>query len=310
MSVIALLGGIIFIGRCKRIWQPAPTARPSCGGSRVSGSSRTSSSLFRGNGRGRLNACSARGTCSRNFGCSSASLCSPPYGLSIAGLEPGPIPETPFDPPFMLVWIVGGICAVGAAFRPSIHRLASLALSGAGMVTCVTFVWLSAPDLALTQLLVEIVTTVLILLGLRWLPKRFWKPATGDVAARCKASACSRSRLSIAAGTGMSLVAYAVMTRPMPDTISRFFIENAYSGGGGRTSSTSSWWTSARSIRSGEIVVLAIVAITVYSLLRRFRPAPESVDEPEQQQIQNAYDEARPERERAIPSRTISSFRQ
>ena len=43
---------------------------------------------------------------------------------------------------------------------------------GAGLATCVTFVWFSAPDLALTQLLVEIVTTVLLLLGLRWLPKR------------------------------------------------------------------------------------------------------------------------------------------
>jgi multisubunit Na+/H+ antiporter MnhB subunit len=28
------------------------------------------------------------------------------------------------------------------------------------------------PDLALTQLVVEVVTTILILLGLRWLPKR------------------------------------------------------------------------------------------------------------------------------------------
>src|SRR3546814_7789835 len=36
-----------------------------------------------------------------------------------------------------------------------------------------SFAWFSAPDLALTQLLVEIVTTVLLLLGLRWLPKRF-----------------------------------------------------------------------------------------------------------------------------------------
>ena len=33
-------------------------------------------------------------------------------------------------------------------------------------MTCVTFVWLSAPDLGVTQLLVEIVTTVLLLLGL------------------------------------------------------------------------------------------------------------------------------------------------
>ncbi len=42
-------------------------------------------------------------------------------------------------------------------------------MGGAGLATCITFVWFSAPDLALTQLLVEIVTTVLILLGLRWL---------------------------------------------------------------------------------------------------------------------------------------------
>ena len=38
----------------------------------------------------------------------------------------------------------------------------------------------SAPDLALTQLIVEIVTTVLLLLGLRWLPKRS-EAISGDV---------------------------------------------------------------------------------------------------------------------------------
>jgi multisubunit Na+/H+ antiporter MnhB subunit len=51
-------------------------------------------------------------------------------------------------------------------------RSALILLGGAGLVTCITFLWFSAPDLAVTQLLVEVVTTVLILLGLRWLPKR------------------------------------------------------------------------------------------------------------------------------------------
>src|SRR5690606_38233066 len=74
---------------------------------------------------------------------------------------------------FALVWLVGSACAVMAAQQAKFHRLVSLILmGGAGLVTCVTFVWFSAPDLAVTQLLVEIVTTVLILLGLRWLPKR------------------------------------------------------------------------------------------------------------------------------------------
>ena len=42
----------------------------------------------------------------------------------------------------------------------------------------------------------------------------------------------------------------------------------------------------------GEISVLAIVALTIFSLLRRFRPAAESVAMPEQQRVQNAYDDA------------------
>ena len=56
---------------------------------------------------------------------------------------------------------IGGACAIGAAYQAKFHRLAALILmGGAGLVTCITFVWLSAPDLALTQLLVEVVTTV------------------------------------------------------------------------------------------------------------------------------------------------------
>ena len=46
----------------------------------------------------------------------------------------------------------------------------------------------------------------------------------------------------------------------------------------------------------GEITVLCIVAITVYALLRRFRPAAESIPVPEQQRAQDSYDEAHPQR--------------
>jgi multicomponent K+:H+ antiporter subunit A len=95
------------------------------------------------------------------------------WRLSLHGLQWGPLGLTPIDPVFLLIWVAGGVCAVGAAWQAKFHRLVSLVLmSGAGLVVCLTFVWLSAPDLALTQLLVEIVTAVLLLLGLRWLPKR------------------------------------------------------------------------------------------------------------------------------------------
>src|SRR5690606_19196879 len=89
-------------------------------------------------------------------------------GFGFGGYRGGAV-----DPAFVILWAVGMVCAVGAAYQAKYHRLAALVLlGGTGLVTCMTFVWLSAPDLAATQLVVEIVTTVLIMLGLRWLPKR------------------------------------------------------------------------------------------------------------------------------------------
>src|SRR5690606_10015584 len=42
----------------------------------------------------------------------------------------------------------------------------------------------------------------------------------------------------------------------------------------------------------GEITVLAIVALSVYALLRRFRPAPDSIGSPEQQRLEDERDDA------------------
>jgi multicomponent K+:H+ antiporter subunit A len=89
------------------------------------------------------------------------------------GLSLGTVPLTPLDPVFALVWAAGAACAIEAAAQAKFHRLAALIMvGGVGLATCLTFAWFSAPDLALTQISVEMVTLVLILLGLRWLPKR------------------------------------------------------------------------------------------------------------------------------------------
>ncbi len=95
--------------------------------------------------------------------------------LLLAGLPPNWSiqPRQDFDPYFAAMWLIGAGCALGAAWMAKYHRLAALILlGGTGIVTATTFLWLSAPDLALTQLMVETVTTVLLLLGLRWLPPR------------------------------------------------------------------------------------------------------------------------------------------
>jgi len=192
------------------------------------------------------------------------------------------------DATFLLVWIVGCVCALGAAQQAKFHRLAAVILmGGAGLSTCVTFAWASAPDLAMTQLLVEIVTTVLLLLGLRWLPKR-----QEQAAATTPFRARHLRDLAIAftGGAGMAALAYAVMTRPQGHTISTNFLERAYSEGGGRNVVNVILVDFRGFDTLGEIAVLGIVAITVYALLRRFRPAGDSVAVPDQKRFQNFLD--------------------
>ena len=201
------------------------------------------------------------------------------------GLQPGDRTPLPASPVFILLWTIGALCALGAAWQAKYHRLAALALlSGAGLSTCITFTWFSAPDLALTQLSVEAVTTVLILLGLRWLPRRLEPAETG--VQRTALATARRTRdllIAVAAGGGMAALAWAMMSRQFPQSISTFFLERALPEGGG-TNVVNVMLVDFRGFDTfGEIVVLGIVALTVYALLRRFRPARETLDLPPQQ---------------------------
>jgi multicomponent K+:H+ antiporter subunit A len=220
------------------------------------------------------------------------------WAVSLRGLGPGNVIPASVDPVFAVVWIVGAACALGTAWQAKYHRLAALILlSGAGLATCVSFIWLSAPDLALTQLLVEIVTTVLLLLGLRWLPKRFVVSGAPGPEAITMTRRLTDLGIAIAAGAGMAGLAFAVMTRVPPELLAQHFLQRAYLDGGG-TNVVNVILVDFRGFDTlGEITVLGVVALTVYALLRRFRPAPDSVEIPEQQREQDAYDAAHPDRQ-------------
>ena len=202
------------------------------------------------------------------------------------GVELGNRGTLPLSPAFVLLWALGIVCAVAAAWQAKYHRLAALTLlGGAGLCTCITFLWFSAPDLALTQLVVEIVTTVLILLGLRWLPKRDER-LRPQSEAQLRGTRVRRMRdmaIAVTAGVSMAWLAFTMMSRPFPESTSTFFLERALSEGGG-TNVVNVMLVDFRGFDTfGEIVVLGIVALTVYALLRRFRPARETMDLPEQQ---------------------------
>src|SRR3546814_15711054 len=86
------------------------------------------------------------------------------------------------------------------------------------------------------------------------------------------------------------------MTKSGHNTIANFFLNNAYSQGGGHNVVNVILVDFRGFDTLGEITVLGIVALTVYALLRRFRPAPDSMAPPEQQREQTYFDEQRPER--------------
>ena len=200
---------------------------------------------------------------------------------------------------FVLLWLVGGACAIAAAWQAKYHRLAAVVLmGGAGLASCLSFLWLSAPDLAITQLLVEIVTTVLLLLGLRWLPKRL---ETIQVPERLQRRSRLRRRfdlvLAAVVGTGLAAAAYAIMTRPaLVGGVSEYYAEQAYALAGGRNLVNVILVDFRAFDTFGEITVLGIVGLTVFILLRRFRPYDDSLAEPSQKRVQAASDRRRDDR--------------
>jgi multicomponent K+:H+ antiporter subunit A len=190
----------------------------------------------------------------------------------------------PFDPIFAGLWLIGGACAIAAASQAKFHRLAALIMvGGAGLITCLTFAWFSAPDLALTQIAVEVVTTILLLLGLRWMPRRM------HVDERLRQSMKARARrardlvLAVTFGAGIAALSLVVMTRPTVELLAPFFLERALPEAGGRNVVNVIIVDFRGFDTLGEITVLCVVALTVYALLRRFRPAPESSEMPRAQ---------------------------
>ena len=71
-----------------------------------------------------------------------------------------------------LVISIFTVISIGAVIYYHHNRFVALIIVGiAGLITSLIFIKFSAPDLALTQLSVEVVTIVLMLLALYYLPQ-------------------------------------------------------------------------------------------------------------------------------------------
>lgn len=168
-----------------------------------------------------------------------------------------------FDPVTLLA-VAGLIFASLITVVMHRHRMIALIMLGVvGLVVSLGFVKFSAPDLALTQLSVEIVTVVLLMLALYFLPQY-----TPILSSRLRHF---RDTLwALAAGFGAALLTLAVLTRDL-QPISGFFLENSVSGGGG-TNVVNVILVDFRGFDTlGEIVVLALAGLGIFALLRNIR---------------------------------------
>ncbi|WP_151797165.1 monovalent cation/H+ antiporter subunit A [Acinetobacter bereziniae] len=144
------------------------------------------------------------------------------------------------------------------------ERIKAVLISGAiGLVVTMIFVTLSAPDLALTQITVDVVTTVLLLMSLSLLPQltpyessrtRRWRDAV----------------LAIGGGIGIGWIAWLIMTRDH-NSISWFFVQQSLPLGGG-SNIVNVILVDFRGFDTfGEIAVLGIAAIGALCMMDGMR---------------------------------------
>jgi multicomponent K+:H+ antiporter subunit A len=194
-------------------------------------------------------------------------------GLGAAGVLGGAAPLTgegallPVDGVSLIV--TGALVAVALATLV-LHRrrLTALIVMGAlGLLVSLIFVKFSAPDLALTQLSVEVVTIVLLLLALYFLPQQ--SPAESSGVRRIRDLG-----VAILAGGGAAALAWGILSRPL-ESISGYFLANSVPGGGG-TNVVNVILVDFRGYDTlGEISVLALAGLGIYAMLNDLRlPGP------------------------------------
>jgi multicomponent K+:H+ antiporter subunit A len=200
-------------------------------------------------------------------------------------LGPFSLGQLPVETPGLLesiLWVLGIGAALGTVAN---HRRRATALVFVGMVGVVvslTFGHLAAPDLMLTQLLVEVVTVVLMMLALHHLPQESPLPVGTRQAQRVMRDVA----IALACGIGVALLALAVMTRQPTELFAReslaaFFLDRSLPEGGG-TNAVNVILVDFRGFDTfGEITVLAVAALTIVALLRHLHPPRAAVTHPE-----------------------------
>ncbi len=256
MSIAATIGGLILLAlhrHAERLWNAAPRPEAKVIFDAVIGAatwaSRTLSDTLHNGVISRYAAIMVAFTVGLGYYAYSTGTISVPTRV--------PLPAT-------IIPIIGWICLVGATVAIMYfhrNRLLSLVLIGVvGLIVSMAFNYLSAPDLALTQISVEVVTMILLLLSLNFMPTV--TPVDSTNARKVRDAV-----ISVFAGLGAGGLIYALMLRDFAlPTISDFHLANSYKGGGG-TNVVNVILVDFRGFDTfGEIIVLGIAALVIFAL--------------------------------------------
>ena len=185
---------------------------------------------------------------------------------SSSGL-PAPTRELLPVPPLVLVGWALLMVATGSVVLMHRQRFRALVLIGViGLTISFGFVFLSAPDLALTQISVETVTIMLLLLALHYMPKT--SPIESGVGRRFRDGV-----IAVAAGGGVGALAYVFLLRDT-SSISEYHLANSYEGGGG-TNVVNVILVDFRGYDTyGEIIVLGIAGLIIFAVMEALLGGP------------------------------------
>jgi multicomponent K+:H+ antiporter subunit A/multicomponent Na+:H+ antiporter subunit A len=195
---------------------------------------------------------------------------------------------TSLSPVPLVFWLIAVMIVVDVVGVLSAeNRLSAIIFAGlAGLASTLTFVMLSAPDLALTQLLIETVTVILFLSVFRFLPRltNYTKPRYVTI---------FDALLSLAVAATVFTTLVAVQT-PIAERIKDYYLEFSKSLAGGYNVVNVILVDFRGYDTMGEITVLAVVAVSVIALLRiavkRVVPQEDSAKDYDRQPDGGDYD--------------------
>ncbi|NMG48919.1 monovalent cation/H+ antiporter subunit A [Azoarcus communis] len=255
MSAIAVVVGALLLMRyrtVRAVWQAGPHPEAKAGFEAVIGGLVTTArELIHGMHNGSLQ---------RYLGLMIAAMLA--LGVSAyfsSPSAPGSRELLPATPVAVAAWLLLVGACVSVVLQHHQRLQALLTVGVVGLMVSIGFVYLSAPDLALTQISVEVVTVILMLLALNFLPKH--TPAEPGRGRHLR-----DGLLAVGAGLGVGAAAWAVLTRDA-ETLSGYYLEQSVPGGGG-TNVVNVILVDFRGFDTfGEIVVLGVAALAIFALL-------------------------------------------